>query len=365
MEQTALKTSLYPIHIEAGARIVDFAGWQMPIQYSSIIEEHLATRNAATLFDVSHMGRVYLRGPDAEKFIDGLTTRKVAGMGSARIRYSLLCNEDGGILDDILVYRLPDSEQEFLCVVNASNREKILSWFEQHQKGFDVEIDDQTESSAMIAYQGPLALSYASELLQTDLSALKYFTCCQAELSGRKMLVSRTDYTGEDGCEIIIDNENAQWIWRQLAEKENVAPAGLGARDTLRLEAAMPLYGHELSETINAAQTGLGFALSMKEREFIGKSAIEGGLSNPDLHVRIGLILEGKRAAREGASILIDDQVIGEVTSGTFSPTLQQPIAMGYVVGDHSSLGEQVAIDIRGKKIQATITELPFYKREK
>lgn len=363
MGQSQLSTALYDWHVSNDARMVDFAGWQMPIQYHSIIEEHQATRTRATLFDVSHMGRLYLSGEDAESFTDGLTTRKIQGMGAGKIRYSLLCKQDGGILDDILVYHLPGDSKQFLWVVNASNRSKILDWIESNREGKNITLDDRTQESCMIAVQGPLAVEVANRHLDLDLSALKYFNCQEAQLDGRSVLVSRTGYTGEDGCEIIADNQHAKAIWELLAAEENVSAAGLGARDTLRLEAAMPLYGHELSETINPAQTDLNFAISMKDREFVGKSAIEGALSDSSLHVRIGLVLEGKRAAREGSLIFQGDRQVGVVTSGTFSPTLQTPIAMGYMEQNQSELGNKVSVDIRGKRIDAQVTQLPFYKR--
>ena len=362
MSDQNLKTSLHNWHAENGGRMVDFAGWQMPIQYGSIIDEHNATRNSATLFDVSHMGRIYLSGENVDQFVDGLTTRKVAGMGEGRIRYSLLCNEQGGILDDILVYNLP-GQPEFMLVVNASNRDKINSWLAERLSTVQVESNDRTLETSMIALQGPQALDVLQQTLGIDLRDLKYFQCRRVSVAGTDVLMSRTGYTGEDGCEMIGDHDSTVAIWEQLVSRDEVSPAGLGARDTLRLEAAMPLYGHELSETMNAAQTDLGFALSLKDREFVGKSSIEGALSDQSLHGRIGLILDGKRAAREGAEILAGEEVVGKVTSGTFSPTLQKPIAMGYVQPDCSAAGTELMVDIRGKQISATVTELPFYKR--
>lgn len=362
--------------------MVDFAGWEMPIQYSSIIAEHQATRTAVTLFDVSHMGRILISGSGAEAFIDRLATRKVAKMGAGRIRYSLVCNESGGILDDILVYRLPDTDDQYMLVVNASNREKILAWIQQQLSGSQpdaaggepaVEVTDTTFDTAMIAIQGPGAVELVNPFLASaaatgestdfNLGDLKYFQCRNVLMANQKTLISRTGYTGEDGCEIIVPNQDAAEIWEKSASQPGVMAAGLGARDTLRLEAAMPLYGHELSETINAAQTGLDFAITLKDRDFIGKSAIESAKNAGDLDARIGLLLEGKRAAREGSSVLDGETVVGEVTSGTFSPTLQKPIAMAYVKCDHTKPGTTLSVDIRGKKIPATVCELPFYSR--
>ncbi|MEC9094719.1 MAG: glycine cleavage system aminomethyltransferase GcvT [Planctomycetota bacterium] len=365
MNSPQLTTSLHSWHVKNGARMVDFAGWEMPIQYSSIMDEHNATRNQATLFDVSHMGRIDLRGPESETFMDRLTTRKVNGMPAGRIRYSLVCKADGGILDDILVYKPSGQQQDLMLVVNASNRIKILSWLEakRAEYGHDIEIVDSTNESSMIAFQGPRSVEKINRLLNFDFSELKYFNCRYTSIAGMELLLSRTGYTGEDGCEIIVPNAMANPVWELLHDDHEVTAAGLAARDTLRLEAAMPLYGHELSESINAAQTQLEFAISMKDREFVGKSAIERATQNSTLPIRVGLILEGKRAGREGATILVNDHAVGQVTSGTFSPTLQQPIAMGYITREYAELGNAVFVDIRGKQIAATVSELPFYKR--
>lgn len=358
-----LQTELHDWHQANGGRLVDFAGWAMPIQYRSIIDEHVATRTKATLFDVSHMGRIDIRGSDAESFIDGLTTRKIAGMAPGRIRYSLVCNEDGGILDDILVYNHPSGAGEYLLVVNASNREKILAWLEQHRQTRDVQIDDRTTATTMIAVQGPLAVEIVQQHLQPGFAELKYFQSRIDAFDGQQVLVSRTGYTGEDGCELIVDRGSGATIWEALAAHDQVSPAGLGARDTLRLEAAMPLYGHELTEEINAADTDLGFALSLKDREFIGRDAIQAALEDPSRMTRAGFLLEGKRAAREGSEILLNGKKIGYVTSGTFSPTLQRPIAMGYIQREHLKLDTEVSVDVRGRTIPGVISKLPFYKR--
>ncbi len=338
----------------------------MPIQYKSIIDEHQATRNSTTLFDVSHMGRFVFSGSDVESFIDRMTTRKVAGMTQGAIRYSLVCKSDGGILDDILVYRLgsTDGEDQFTMVVNASNRDKLWNWFHSNVDASDVSIHDATTETAMIAIQGPTAIDVANQHLNLDVNSLKYFTGCHAEFDSVPLTVSRTGYTGEDGCEIVVASDAAEKIWTDLMGHADVMAAGLGARDTLRLEAAMPLYGHELSESINPAQTNLRFAISLKDRDFVGKDSIVAAMSDDSAAVRVGLSLDGRRAAREESEVYHNDEKVGIITSGTFSPTLQMPIAMGYVHPSAAQLGTELLIDVRGKKIAAKIVQLPFYKRK-
>ena len=348
--------------------MVDFAGWSMPVQYGSIIDEHHATRKAAGIFDVSHMGRFYFSGDGVDTFLDRLTTRRVAGIGPGRIRYSLMTNDSGTILDDVLVYHLGRDESSFwMMVVNASNREKIAAWIRQNiQDDDDITLDDRTTETAMIAVQGPRANEVVAKLAGEDPAGLKYYTGAVTQVCGHEAVVSRTGYTGEDGCEIICQADSADEICRkvhQLVSEIDGGPAGLGARDTLRLEAAMPLYGHELSEEINAAQTDLGFSMNFKDRQFVGRSAILAARKEKKLPVRIGLELEGRRAAREDCKIVVDGIEVGFVTSGTFSPSLQKAISMGYIEPKFADIGTSVSIDIRGKHVPATIVQLPFYQR--
>jgi aminomethyltransferase len=364
-----LTTPLTDWHASHGGRLVDFAGWSMPVQYSSIIDEHSATRTAVGLFDVSHMGRFVFQGPEAEALIESLTTRRIAGMGADQIRYSLVTNEDGGILDDILVYRLQHSNGDpfFGMVVNASNRTKIRDWILQHQGDRDIGFEDRTGDTGMIAIQGPRAIELVARFTPLALNDMKYYTGRRTNVFGAPVLLSRTGYTGEDGCEIIASGDDIRMIWHELYEAGQMIglrPAGLGARDTLRLEAAMPLYGHELSEEINPAQTGLGFAINLKDREFIGREAILDAKSNALLPLRVGIEVTGKRAAREGNPIYQGDRRMGVVTSGTFSPTLGKPIAMGYVQPDCTLPGTTLEIDIRGTRQEARVVPMPFYSRE-
>ncbi len=364
--ETLKKTPLYNWHAANGGRMVDFTGWSMPVQYTSIIDEHNATRNAVGLFDVSHMARFRFDGDTALEFIDGLVTRKVANLKPGRIRYGLVCQEDGGILDDVLTYHLQDSDGKSYTwmVVNAGNREKIADWIGARLPD-DVKFTDCTEQTAMIAVQGPKAMAISQELIEGDLSQLKYYQGHEAKILSHQGLVSRTGYTGEDGVELTVPAENAIAVWEALhvaAADVGGHAVGLGARDTLRLEAAMPLYGHELSEEITPLQAGLGFAMSW-DHEFIGKSALE-AIDKDTLPVRVGLAMQDKRVPREHYPLYSGDEKIGEVTSGSQSPTLGTPIAMGYVARQYSADGTTIDVDVRGKRHTAKVVPLPFYKRK-
>ena len=363
-----LKTPLHQWHADNGGRLVDFAGWSMPVQYTSIIEEHNACRTAVGMFDVSHMGRFYFEDPAACEFLNTLTTRRVHPMEPGKIRYSLMTNENGGVLDDVLVYHLEDSNGKAFCfmVVNASNREKIHGWLKQNGDLEKYAFEDRTTQTAMIAIQGPKALETVDPLCGTAPSSLKYYHGMITDVCGVDCIVSRTGYTGEDGCELTVPNDKAVEIWTTILEKSSGiggSAVGLAARDTLRLEAAMPLYGHELTEDINPAQADVNFAINLKDRKFPGRSAIVKGKKDTTLPKRIGLEMEGKRAAREHSLIFIGDQQVGEVTSGTFSPTFQKPIAMGFIKPEHTEVGTEVEIDIRGKRLPAKVCQLPFYSR--
>lgn len=355
-----LRTPLYDWHVARGARIVPFGGWDMPVQYAGVLAEHKAVRTAAGLFDISHMARVSVGGPDALAFLEGLFTNSVAGMKNDQVRYGLLCDESGGILDDILVYRWPYG---FSVVVNASNRPKILAWFERHRAGKNVEIVDQTAHTTMIAVQGPAAVKLCEGLFDADVSALKYYFATPALYCRHPSVVSRTGYTGEDGIEAIVPNELGESLWTELVGRGAV-PCGLGARDTLRLEAAMPLYGHELSEAIDPIRAGLGWAVKLDKGEFVGRAALQAAAANPTT-VRVGLELDGKRAAREGSPIVSDGSPIGSVTSGSYAPWVDKSIAMGYVPVANSAVGSKLGIDLRGTVVPATVVPLPFYKRKK
>ncbi len=368
MTSTLAHTPLHEWHASHGGRLVDFAGWSMPVQYASIVSEHNATRSAVGLFDVSHMGRIRFEGPAAESFLGRIVTRRVAGMRPGQIRYALVTNDAGGILDDVLVYHLLHSRgaNYYELVVNASNRLKIVDWLHAHRDGAEVEIVDTTSDTAMIAVQGPRALDIVRPLTSVAPVSLGYYHGAESEIAGHGGLISRTGYTGEDGCELIVPADAALGLWETLytaAQSVDGTAAGLGARDTLRLEAGMPLYGHELDESIDPFQAGLGYAVNLKDRTFPGSDALASLKNDATRPVRVAWELAGKRVPREGYSVLAGGKTVGRVTSGTFSPTLNKPIAMGYVSRAHANPGTEVTIDIRGSQEPARTVELPFYKR--
>ena len=363
-----LQTPLSAWHAANGGRMVDFAGWSMPVQYKSIVEEHLATRAAVGLFDVSHMGRFRFEGPDGARFLDRIVTRRVQGMRPGSIRYALVTNDGGGILDDVLVYHLTGTGNQsyYQLVVNASNRRKIFDWLVEHKDGEDVDLIDVTTDTAMIAVQGPQALAIVRPLATIDPSELRYYCGSENEISGAPAIISRTGYTGEEGCEIILPAETALELWEELclaAARLGGGAAGLGARDTLRLEAGMPLYGHELSEAINPFQAGLGFAVDLEGRDFPGRDALLTLRDDLDQPRRVGLALEGKRVPREGYRVWHRGHDVGAVTSGTFSPSLNHPIAMAYVEPRCLASKTSLTVDIRGHHEPARLVELPFYRR--
>jgi len=378
MSETLLETPLHGWHVANGGRMVPFGGWSMPVQYLGIVAEHLATRTACGLFDISHMGRLRFQGPDAGKFLNRLVTKDVSKLTPGRIRYALVTNETGGILDDVLVYHLRDGAGEpyYLLVVNASNRLKIKSWIETQLLARPLENlqwADLTTTWAMIAVQGPLALELLKPLVEADLPRMKYYSGTETRILGHGGIVSRTGYTGEDGCELIVGAHVAQAVWEAVlsaGQARGAMAAGLGARDTLRLEAAMPLYGHELSEQINPYQAGLGFAVDLdKDESFPGRSALAQLKADATLPVRVGLELEGRRIAREHAAIAVDAASfatpLGELTSGTLGPTVEKVIAMGYVPAAYAAVGTSLAVDVRGKPAAARVVPLPFYQRAK
>jgi aminomethyltransferase len=352
-----LRTPLHPWHVANKGRMVPFAGWEMPVQYAGIIEEHKAVRAGVGLFDIGHMGRVNFLGDGVLSLLEEVFTNSVTTMKDGQVRYGLVCREDGGILDDVLVYKWPYG---YAMVVNASNREKILGWLAAQVKGRNVQVDDRTTHTAMIAVQGPKAAEAVAGLFEHDVSGLKYYYALPTNYRDQPCVVSRTGYTGEDGFEVIVRNELGITLWEELIGRGAVA-CGLGARDTLRLEAAMPLYGHELSEQIDPLSAGLGWAVKLDKGEFIGRAALQ--QLPPGRPVRVGLVLDGKRAAREGAEVFADGSQVGTVTSGSFVPHLQKSIAMAYLPKRAADAGTEVLIDLRGTKVPAKVVALPFYRR--
>ena len=356
-------TPLNQWHHAHQGRMVDFAGWEMPVQYSSIVEEHNAVRNAVGLFDISHMGRLQFTGDSSQAFLNGVLTNDTSKLKVGDVRYSLICGKDGGILDDVLVYRLRDRWE---LVVNASNRETIVNWL-KHAAGFAaIEFTDCTLNTGMIAVQGPNSLGLLKDAANLDLASMKYYSATEIEYLGTVGVVSRTGYTGEDGFELVMPAADAESVWLTLmahGAKYGVVAAGLGCRDTLRLEAAMPLYGHELNETVDPLTAGLDFAVKFNKSEYPGKAALEVIKSHGVSMTRVGLVLEGRRIAREESPVHVDGKEVGKVTSGTFSPTLQKVIAMAYVPVASSSIGTAVEVNLRGTLVPATVVALPFYRR--
>lgn len=375
MTTELLRSPLSEWHAAHLARMVEFAGWQMPIQYTGIVEEHQAVRRAAGLFDISHMARLSFSGLDAQPFLEGLVTCRVENLVDGQIRYGLVCRDDGGILDDVLVYRL--NSLNFGLVVNAGNRVKIVGWiqerlakFEPADHALDLEFLDQTESTVMIAIQGPRAVEILSRAAQseTPLKSLKYYSGCAGEIAGLEAYFSRTGYTGEDGFELILEQgtAGAVKVWEHLlatGQADGLRCCGLGCRDTLRLEAAMPLYGHELSEAVDPLTAGLGFAVKLDKPEFPGRDALREIRDQAGRPVRVGLTLASRRIARELAEVFVGDARVGTVTSGTFSPTLEKSIAMAYIDPGWATPGTAVEVDIRGRRESALVSELPFYRR--
>lgn len=371
-----LKTPFYSFHKDHGAKFVDFAGWEMPIMYRSIHEEHHQVRNAGGLFDVSHMGRIKITGRNARKFIERVVTRYITDMSENTCRYSLICNERGGVMDDILVYRFAE---HWMLVVNASNREKILAHLNASIGDLSVKIEDQTTSTAMVALQGPKVMEHIGNFSK-EVPTLKRYTFCQKNLLILKMVISRTGYTGEDGVEVILPAGMASMALKLLVKEKPAAdgqlsvtqPCGLGARDTLRMEAGMPLYGHELSEEIDPITAGLQFAVALNKDEleqgekFIGQDALKKIAAEGPKQKIVGLKLDGKRTARQGMAVTTADGTqIGQVTSGCLSPTLNYPIAMALINSDQSAVGTKLLVTLGSTPTEAEVVKLPFYKAAK
>jgi aminomethyltransferase len=353
------RTPLYEEHKSLGARLVDFAGWEMPVQYEGIKAEHNAVRNHAGLFDVSHMGEVVFRGPDAEEAVQRLVTRDVTRQETGQAGYSAVCYEDGGTVDDVIVYRRPD---DFLVVVNASNREKDLEHFRENTQDLDVEVADESDDWALLAVQGPEAAGILQDFTDADLSNLKPFRFVEGAIGGAKTSISRTGYTGEDGFELYLSPDDAPHLWRELLEA-GATPAGLGARDTLRLEAGMCLYGNELDPETTPLEAGIDFAVHLdKEQEFIGQEALrrekEEGLGKK----LVGFEVEGRGIARHDYPVRAGEENVGRVTSGTLSPTLGKAIGLALV---SPGVEDRFEVLIRDRPVEAHAVQLPFYKREK
>ena len=352
-------TPLYDEHIASGARLVDFAGYEMPVQYSGIKAEHEAVRTRAGLFDVSHMGEAVFRGPDAEAAVQRLVTRDVGRLEVGQAGYSAVCYEDGGTVDDVIVYK---REDDFLVVVNASNRDKDLAHFRENTDDLDVEVDDQSDDWALLALQGPEAAKLLQDLTGTELSDLKPFRFAEGQVAGARALISRTGYTGEDGFEIYLSGGDAPLVWRHLIEAGAI-PAGLGARDTLRLEAGLCLYGNELDPETTPLNAGIGFAVHLdKEQEFIGQAALKDEKENGLRKKLVGFEMEGRGIARHDHQVTVNDETVGHVTSGTKSPSLDRAIGLALV---DPGVEDRFEVVIRDNPVPAKTVPLPFYKRDR
>ncbi|OIV36759.1 glycine cleavage system protein T [Mangrovactinospora gilvigrisea] len=367
-------TALDAVHRALGATMTDFAGWDMPLRYGSEREEHLAVRERAGLFDLSHMGEITLTGPAAAAALDAALVGNLSALKPGRARYTMICNEAGGILDDLIVYRLAD--QEFMVVANASNAQTVLDALRERAAGFDAEVRDDRDDCALLAVQGPRAEEIVAPLASDPeaVRALKYYAGLPAEVAGFPVLLARTGYTGEDGFELFVRPEHAEALWaalRAAGEPFGIAPCGLSCRDTLRLEAGMPLYGHELTAALTPFDAGLGrvvkFEKTANEGRFTGREALEKAAEQPPARTLVGLVAEGRRVPRAGFAVVdpADGAVLGEVTSGAPSPTLGKPLAIAYVDAGRAVPGTVLAVDIRGSREPHEVVALPFYKREK
>lgn len=359
------KTTLFKVHERLGAKIVEFAGYMMPIQYSSIIGEHKAVRNSAGVFDVSHMGEIFISGDKALDFVQYITVNDASKLTAGRVQYSAMCYPDGGIVDDLLVYRRGDND--FMLVVNASNKDKDLNWMIENNK-FGVKIEDKSEEYSLLAVQGPKSRDIIQKLTDKTVD-LEYYHFFEAKVAGVDMILSRTGYTGELGYELYFtgDEQTAEKVWNALFEagKEfDLQPIGLGARDSLRLEMGFCLYGHDIDQTTNPLEAGLGWITKLnKPSDFIAKEALLKVKAEGLKRRLVPVISEEKAFPRQGYEMTLNGKKIGTVTSGTVSPMLEKPIAMAYIDSEYAAEGTQVNFQIRGREIPAVVTKLPFVKK--
>lgn len=358
------RTPLYEEHLRLGGKMVEFAGWEMPVQYSGVVAEHVAVRTKVGLFDVSHMGEIWVRGAEAEKALEYLTCNKVASLYDGKAQYSALLNERGGVIDDVIVYRC--SAEEFLVCVNASNADRDFAWMVA-QNPTSASITNASDEFGQIAVQGPLAEKLLASLLpEISLNTVKPFHFVRCELLGGHVIIARTGYTGEDGFEIFVEARRAAELWRALLEAGEglgVLPCGLGARDSLRLEAALPLHGHELSEEITALESGLGWIVKLDKGDFIGRAALAAQKEAGVPRKLVGFVLDQPGIARGGDLVSVGSQRIGEVTSGTKTPTVNVALGMALVESTHAAVDTAITLVVRGRDIAGHIVKLPFYRR--
>ncbi|MFC7329990.1 glycine cleavage system aminomethyltransferase GcvT [Marinactinospora rubrisoli] len=362
------RTPLYEVHERLGATLVDFAGWLMPLRYGSETGEHRAVREAAGLFDLSHMGEILVRGPQADAFLDYALVGHLSAVTPGRARYTMITAEDGGVLDDLIVYRLADDE--YLVVANAANTGTVVAALRERAAGFDTEIADESAEYALIAVQGPRAADILAALTDADLSGIRYYAGYRHTVAGRPVLLARTGYTGEDGFELFVrPGSAATALWDALTaagQAHGLVPAGLSARDTLRLEAGMPLYGNELTADVTPYEAGLGRVVKLdKPGDFVGRRALAERAESGPARTLVGLVARGRRVPRQGHTVLREDQPVGVVTSGAPSPTLGRPIAVAYVDAGVDIAAGSFAVDVRGRAEPVDVVELPFYRRER
>jgi aminomethyltransferase len=367
MPSSPRQTPLHEVHEALGATFTEFAGWQMPLRYSGDTAEHNAVRTSAGLFDLTHMGEIRISGPQAAAAMDYALVANASGISVGRARYTMLCNAEGGVLDDLIVYRTGD--EEFLVVANAANAEVVSAALAERVQGFDALHEDVSDDYALLAVQGPNAKAILEPLTDTDLDRVKYYAGYPSQVAGCDVLLARTGYTGEDGFELFTAPEDALAIWQALTDSgaaHDLKPAGLSCRDTLRLEAGMPLYGNELSAELTPFHANLGRVVKLdKTVDFVGKDALASVSEKPTERTLVGLRTDQRRAPRHGYRVLdTDGTEIGEVTSGAPSPTLGHPVAMAYVDRPHSEPGTALQVDIRGKNVAVEVVALPFYRRD-
>lgn len=363
MAENLKRTPIHDEHIAAGAKMVPFAGFEMPVQYKTgILAEHNSVRMRAGLFDVSHMGELYISGPQALDLVQHVTTNDASTLKVGQAQYSVICREDGGCVDDCIVYRFAD---RYMIVVNASNKDKDRDWIWHHGEKFDVQMDDKSDDVALLAIQGPKAPDIVARLTKTDLDAIQYYHFAEGEVAGVQAIISRTGYTGEDGFELYIDAKDGVKMWRSLLQEgavEAIIPTGLGCRDSLRLEMGYALYGNDIDDKHTPLEAGLGWVTKLDKPDFIGKAALVKQKEAGVRHRLIGFALKEQGFPRHGYAVRYNGQEGGEVTSGTVSPSLQRGLGLAYVPVEASKIGTEIEILVRDKAIKAEVTRPPFYK---
>jgi aminomethyltransferase len=361
-----LRTPLFDVYKEHGGKTIDFGGWELPVQFSSIKDEHEVVRTKAGLFDVSHMGEFTLKGEGAEAFLQSILTNDVSKVKVGKAQYNIMCYPDGGSVDDLIIYK--KGEDDFFICVNASNIEKDFSWMMEH-KPANLELMNISDSIGQVALQGPLAAEVLQKITDVNLSEVSFFGFQEGQVAGVASMIARTGYTGEDGFEVYASAGEIEKVWSTILEvgaEDGVLPCGLGARDTLRFEACLPLYGQELSADISPVEAGMGFAVKTDiEADFIGKSVLKGYKENGAPRKVIGVEMIDRGIPRHGYPVYIGDELIGEVTTGTQVPTSKRNIGLALLKTENTAIGTQVEIEIRGKRLKAEVVTTPFYKRER